>query len=146
MPAELVEAVKANLSPELQWMAPALAASLGCTALVGASEAAAYLYELKAADGTIEANWQALQAIMAGGSQYAVELVAGKYWRRALLYVPIGNQVTVTIGGVTQPLLLGSAQPHVIDIYDEPGVAWPTSITFQRTSGSDATGWFSVLG
>lgn len=27
MPAELVEAVKANLSPELQWMAPALAAS-----------------------------------------------------------------------------------------------------------------------
>jgi hypothetical protein len=27
MPSELVEAVKSNLSPELQWMAPALAAS-----------------------------------------------------------------------------------------------------------------------
>lgn len=119
-------------------------ATAGSTAKVGASDTVAILYELAADPYSVEANWQALQGIMSGGSVYSIELIDGKLPRLLRVLVPSGNQVTYTVGGVTGPVLLYSAYPHLIDIYDEPGVASPTSVTIQRTSGSDATGWFSL--
>lgn len=103
-------------------------------------------YELTALPATTAANWQPLQGQLADASVVTLELVDGKLPRRLRVSVATGCQVTVTIGGITQPVLTESAQPHVIEISDDPAVAAPTSVTVQRTAGSATTGWYSLEG
>lgn len=123
----------------------ALSGVLGSAADVG-SGSSAVTYELKTLPASVEANWQPLQGSVPNGTLISIELVPGKLPRRLRVFVPTGNQVTVTVGGVVQPVLTESAQPHVIEISDDPAVAAPTSVTVQRTAGSATTGWYSLEG
>lgn len=119
----------------------------GSTAYVGASEAAYLLYQLTGDDPTVVADWQALQGTMVatGNPVYSVEILEGYPECTALVTVPSGNVCLVSVGGVPRPPLYYSPTPHVVSISDVPGTAAPTIVTFQMTSGSDATGWFSVI-
>lgn len=103
-------------------------------------------YELTALPASTAANWQPIQGVLADGSVVTLVLVDGKLPRRLRVSVAAGCQVTVTIGGVTQPVLTetASGQYHYIDIPDDPGVVQPTSATLQRTAGVAATSAFSL--
>ena len=102
-------------------------------------------YELFQAPYSSAANWQALQGTYAD-SITTLQLVAGKFER--ILYVTVpsgsGDRVTITVGGVTQPVLMESAQTHAIRIGDPGGVATPTTVTIQRTIGSGTLGTYSM--
>lgn len=119
-------------------------ASIGSTANVGASASAYIRYELYQLPATVEANWQPVQGVLTSGTAVTMVLVTGKVPRTLLVVVPTGNQVTYFISGVTQYVLTESPQPHIIRIYDMPGETQPSSVSVQRTSGSDATGTFSL--
>lgn len=121
-------------------------AVIGSVANVGASAAAYILYELKGLPYSTVANWQPLQGLIPDGTLISIEIVPGKLPRTLLVYVPLGNKCTVTVGGTTLPVLPEAVSPHIITISDEVSIAAPTSVTIQRTTGSAATGWFSLEG
>lgn len=102
-------------------------------------------YELTALPATTAANWQALQGTLADASVVTLALVDGKLPRRLRVSVATGCQVTVTVGGVTQPVLIETAtgQEHVVSIADDPGSAPPTTVTVQRTAGASSC-WYSL--
>jgi hypothetical protein len=120
-------------------------AELGSTANVGVSPNEV-LYELHTLPYSIAANWQPLQGSIPDGTAITIELVEGKLPRKLRVYTPTGNQNTVTLGGVVQPVLTESTFPSVVNISDDPAVAAPTSVVIQRTSGSATTGWYSLEG
>lgn len=103
-------------------------------------------YELTALPATTAANWQPIQGVLADGSVVTLVLVDGKVPRRLRVSVATGCQVTVTIGGVTQPVLTETVAGdwHQIDIADDPTSAQPTTATLQRTAGSGTTSAFSL--
>lgn len=102
-------------------------------------------YELTALPATTAANWQPIQGVLADGSVVTLVLVDGKLPRRLRVSVASGCQVTVAVGGVTQPVLIETAagQEHVVGIADDPGVAPPTTVTVQRTAGASSC-WYSL--
>ena len=96
-------------------------------------------YELTALPSATAANWQPIQGTLSTSAVVSMTLVDGKLPRYLYVDVPTsGTQVTVAIGGVTQPILLAnvSGQPSRIVIRDDPAAAQPTTLTIQRTSGS----------
>ena len=103
-------------------------------------------YELTALPASTAANWQPLQGTLASGTLVTIALLDGKLPRRLLVSVDASTQVTVTVGGVTQPVLIEtqSGYWHEIAISDDPNAAQPTTMTVQRTSGSGVTSRFSL--
>jgi hypothetical protein len=103
-------------------------------------------YELTALPASTAANWQPIQGTLTNGTMVTIALVDGKLPRRLLVSVDSGNQITVVIGGVTQPILpyTQSGQYHEIVISDDPTAAQPTTLTIQRTSGSGVTSTYSL--
>lgn len=103
-------------------------------------------YELTALPASTAGNWQPVQGTLADGSLVTVALVDGKMPRRLLVAVDASTQVTVTIGGVTQPVLPAtvSGSFHEIVISDDVAAAQPTTLTVQRTSGSGTTSTWSL--
>lgn len=104
-------------------------------------------YELTALPAATAANWQPLQGQLTDASVVTLALVDGKLPRRLLVNVAAGCRVTVTVGGVTQPVLLETVpgQQHVVSISDDPASAPPTALTVQRTAGASAC-WYSLEG
>lgn len=103
-------------------------------------------YELTALPASTAANWQPVQGTLANGTMVTVALVDGKLPRRLLVEVDSGNQITLVVGGVTQPVLIQnvSGQPHEIIVSDDVTAAQPTTLTLQRTSGSGTTSTWSL--
>lgn len=124
----------------------ALSAVVGSECLRSDLGAGGLRYELTALPASTAGNWQALQGTLADASLVTLALVDGKLPRRLLVSVASGCQVTVTIGGVTQPVLpeTVSGQYHEIVISDDPAAAQPTTLTIQRTAGSGTTSTYSL--
>lgn len=124
----------------------ALAASVGDECLRTDLGTGGLRYELTALPASTAGNWQPLQGTLADGTMVTLALVDGKLPRRLLVAVASGCQVTVAIGGVTQPVLFEnvSGQYHEIGISDTVGAAQPTTLTIQRTAGSGTTSTWSV--
>lgn len=120
-------------------------AVVGSWANVGASSSAYIAYELKTAPYSTEANWQAIQGVLDSGTARTVTVLAESRRSQLVVKVATATEVTVTIDGGTAIVLLPSATPSVVLVYDELAVAAPASISIQRTSGSDNTGWFSFV-
>lgn len=104
-------------------------------------------YECVALPATVAANWQPIQGTLADGTLVTVTLVDGKLPRTLAVDVASGCQVTVTIGGVTQPVLVENAtgSPTRLVIGEPPTAAQPTTLTIQRTAGSGTTSTWSLL-
>ena len=104
-------------------------------------------YELTALPASTAANWQPLQGTLSDGTMVTLALVDGKLPRYLYVDIPTsGTQVTVTIGGETQPVLLVnvSGQPSRVVIRDNPAAAQPTTLTIQRTSGSATNSTYTL--
>lgn len=124
----------------------ALSASVGAECLRTDLGTGGLRYELTALPASTAANWQPLQGTLASGTLVTIALLDGKLPRRLLVSVDASTQVTVTVGGVTQPVLIEtqSGYWHEIAISDDPNAAQPTTMTVQRTSGSGTTSRFSL--
>lgn len=123
----------------------ALSAVVGSTCLRSDLGTGGTPYQCIALPATSAANWQPLQGIMTDGSVVSITLVPGQTSYVFALYVPTGNRVTPTVDGVTKDVIVESTQLTFFVVEDEPGVASPALVTFQRTTGSDATGYWSLL-
>ena len=127
----------------------ALSAVVGDTCLRTDLGTDGLLYELTALPASTAGNWQPLQGTIANGTLITVTLVDGKMPRRLLVSIPdASTQITVTIGGVTQPVLVATSTGsfHEILISDDVDAAQPTTLTLQRTSGSGTDSTYSLEG
>lgn len=124
----------------------ALSASVGAECLRTDLGTGGLRYELTALPASTAGNWQAVQGTIPDGNVITMALVDGKLPRRLLVGVVTGDVITVTIGGVTQPVLpeTVSGQFHEIVISDDVAAAQPTTLTVQRTTGAGTTSTYSL--